>query len=101
MAYTSQTLSYCLFQEHRRVFGNAWLTFLKLKLPSKVYKRVLVLLHEKVMPHMSSPVLLTDFLTSSYNVGEFKTWKMQKDWRGMSGEREGSGVGEDGDKWEM
>ncbi|PIK50120.1 putative nucleolar complex protein 4-like [Apostichopus japonicus] len=56
-------------QEHRRVFGNAWLTFLKLKLPSKVYKRVLVLLHEKVMPHMSSPVLLTDFLTSSYNVG--------------------------------
>ncbi|KAJ8043517.1 Nucleolar complex protein 4-like [Holothuria leucospilota] len=56
-------------REHKRAFGKAWLAFLKMKLPSQVYKKVLVILHDKVMPHMYSPILLTDFLTSSYDVG--------------------------------
>ena len=35
-----------------------------------LYKEVLLGLHDKVMPHFTSPLLLSDFLTESYNIGE-------------------------------
>ena len=35
-----------------------------------LYKQVLLGLHEKVMPHFTSPLLLSDFLTESYNIGQ-------------------------------
>ncbi|XP_072035045.1 nucleolar complex protein 4 homolog A-like [Amphiura filiformis] len=57
------------FKEHKRVFTNTWLQFLRLPLSTSVYKRVLIMLHESVMPHMTNPLLLTDFLTASYNIG--------------------------------
>ena len=36
---------------------------------TSLYKKILVGLHEKVMPGMSNPLLLSDFLTTSYDIG--------------------------------
>ncbi|XP_033110942.1 nucleolar complex protein 4 homolog B-like [Anneissia japonica] len=56
-------------KEQRKAFSNAWLSFLLLSLPLHVYKKVLFMMHDKIIPNMSSPVMLTDFLTASYNIG--------------------------------
>ncbi|XP_071322461.1 nucleolar complex protein 4 homolog [Trachinotus anak] len=55
--------------EHKRVFERMWLGFLKYKLPSSMYKKVLVILHDSILPHMSKPALMIDFLTAAYEVG--------------------------------
>lgn len=36
-----------------------------------MYKKVLVILHDSILPHMGDPTLMIDFLTAAYNVGEF------------------------------
>ena len=38
---------------------------------STVYKTILLSLHDKVMPYFTSPLLLSDFLTNSYNIGKY------------------------------
>jgi len=53
----------------KRTFGNVWIKFLKFKLNLELYKRVLVMLNDKVLPYLPRPLLLTDFLLESYNVG--------------------------------
>ncbi|KAL0913362.1 hypothetical protein M5K25_016815 [Dendrobium thyrsiflorum] len=50
-------------------FTKAWLSFLKLPLPLDVYKEVLATLHQNVIPYMSNPAILCDFLTRSYDIG--------------------------------
>ncbi|KAK9129210.1 hypothetical protein Sjap_009697 [Stephania japonica] len=50
-------------------FTKAWLAFLRLPLPLDLYKEVLVNLHQMVIPHLSNPILLCDFLTRSYDIG--------------------------------
>ncbi|XP_059214082.1 nucleolar complex protein 4 homolog [Centropristis striata] len=55
--------------EHKRVFERMWLGFLKYKLPGNMYKKILVILHESILPHMSKPTLMIDFLTAAYDVG--------------------------------
>lgn len=50
-------------------FRDAWLAFLALPLPTDAYKRVLVRLHDLVIPHLSNPLLLCDFLTASLDQG--------------------------------
>ena len=35
-----------------------------------MYKKVLVILHDSILPHMSQPTLMIDFLTAAYDVGE-------------------------------
>uniref|UniRef100_H3CE75 Nucleolar complex associated 4 homolog n=1 Tax=Tetraodon nigroviridis TaxID=99883 RepID=H3CE75_TETNG len=55
-------------KEHRRLFQKMWLAFLKYRLPSNLYKKVLVILHDSVLPHMSEPTLMMDFLTAAYDV---------------------------------
>ncbi|XP_041916173.1 nucleolar complex protein 4 homolog [Alosa sapidissima] len=57
------------FKEHKRVFERTWLMFLKYKLPGSMYKKVLVILHETILPHMSEPTLMIDFLTAAYDIG--------------------------------
>ncbi len=47
---------------HRRAFTSCWLTFLRLNLPTKIYKQVLFILHERVIPHLTKPEVLMDFL---------------------------------------
>lgn len=54
---------------HRRGFSDCWLKLLKLPLSEEMYKKILLILHKRILPHMSEPKLLMDFLTDSYNVG--------------------------------
>uniref|UniRef100_A0A668AKQ4 Nucleolar complex associated 4 homolog n=1 Tax=Myripristis murdjan TaxID=586833 RepID=A0A668AKQ4_9TELE len=37
--------------------------------PPNMYKKVLVILHDSILPHMSKPTLMIDFLTAAYEVG--------------------------------
>ncbi|KAK1262123.1 hypothetical protein QJS04_geneDACA018977 [Acorus gramineus] len=53
----------------RLKFTKAWISFLRLPLPVDVYKEVLSTLHQIVIPHISNPVMLCDFLTRSYDIG--------------------------------
>lgn len=45
---------------------------LSLKLTEAVYKQVLTSLDTKVMPHLTDPRMLIDFLTDSYDLGQEK-----------------------------
>jgi len=57
-------------EEVRKNFSSLWLDFFWLiSKDVELYKRVLVMLHDRVMPHMNRPILLTDFLMESYDVG--------------------------------
>ncbi|CAL5354830.1 unnamed protein product [Camellia sinensis] len=50
-------------------FTKAWISFLRLPLPVDLYKEVLVTLHQAVIPYLSNPIMLCDFLTRSYDIG--------------------------------
>ena len=54
----------------QKVFSLLWEDFLKLNSNEvDLYKRMLIILHDKVMPQLLRPLMLTDFLVESYNVG--------------------------------
>ncbi|XP_045173435.2 nucleolar complex protein 4 homolog B-like [Mercenaria mercenaria] len=55
--------------EHRRLYSCSWVEFLKFKLTATLYRKVLVIIHEKVMPNIASPLVLSDFLIESYDIG--------------------------------
>lgn len=55
--------------EQRKIYTNLWIDFLQFKLPNSVYKKVLTILHDKVMPNLTNPLYLSDFLTASYDIG--------------------------------
>lgn len=38
-----------------------------------MYKKVLVVLHDSILPHMSKPTLMIDFLTAAYQVGKLSS----------------------------
>ncbi|CAJ0845882.1 13794_t:CDS:2 [Entrophospora sp. SA101] len=52
---------------HRKVFSDCWLSFFKLPMTEESYKKILSIMHKKIIPHMKQPTLLMDFLTDSYN----------------------------------
>ncbi|KAM8960994.1 nucleolar complex protein 4 homolog [Pelodytes ibericus] len=56
-------------KDHKKVFEKVWMNFLKYRLPVSLYKKVLLILHESILPHMSKPTLMIDFLTAAYDVG--------------------------------
>lgn len=59
-----------ILNNYKAVFSSAWLGFLKQpNLTTKTQKRILVFIDTKVLPHLSDPKLLIDFLTDSYEVG--------------------------------
>lgn len=55
-------------QEVKRL-SAVWITFLRQKLPVKLYRELLIFLPEKVVPYMHNPLLVTDFFIESYNRG--------------------------------
>uniref|UniRef100_A0A8B9F5X8 CCAAT-binding factor domain-containing protein n=1 Tax=Amazona collaria TaxID=241587 RepID=A0A8B9F5X8_9PSIT len=57
------------FLAHKQAFEKMWLSFLKHKLPTGLYKKVLVILHDSILPYMNEPTLMIDFLTLAYGVG--------------------------------
>ncbi|XP_008061590.1 nucleolar complex protein 4 homolog [Carlito syrichta] len=56
-------------KEHRKTFQAMWLGFLKHKLPLSIYKKVLVTMHDTILPHLAQPALMIDFLTGAYDLG--------------------------------
>lgn len=40
------------------------------QLPLSLCKKVLVVLHDSILPHLAQPSLMIDFLTRAYDVGE-------------------------------
>ncbi|CAM6088709.1 unnamed protein product [Calypogeia fissa] len=64
-----KTLMHKDTKKQKHIFSRAWLSFLQLSLPLDVYKKVLGRLHRNVVPYMTNPLLLSDFLTQSYNTG--------------------------------
>ncbi|KAI8138044.1 CBF/Mak21 family-domain-containing protein [Fennellomyces sp. T-0311] len=55
--------------QHKRVFQMCWIALLKLPLSEEIYKKTLLMLHRRILPHLKEPRFLMDFLTDSYNVG--------------------------------
>ena len=54
----------------KKAFSSLWEDFLKMNSKDvSLYKRMLIILHDKVMPQLVRPLMLTDFLIESYNVG--------------------------------
>ncbi|GLC39601.1 hypothetical protein PLESTB_000808400 [Pleodorina starrii] len=53
----------------RRLYGDAWLALLALPLPPDVLRKALLRLPASVIPHMTGPQLLADFLTHCLNRG--------------------------------
>jgi len=37
-----------------------------------MYKKILVILHESILPQMGDPTMMIDFLTAAYDIGEFR-----------------------------
>uniref|UniRef100_A0ABI8AF19 Nucleolar complex associated 4 homolog n=1 Tax=Felis catus TaxID=9685 RepID=A0ABI8AF19_FELCA len=56
-------------KEHKKAFQLMWIGFLKHKLPLSLYKKVLVIMHDAILPHLAQPTLMIDFLTRAYDVG--------------------------------
>ncbi|XP_040458184.1 LOW QUALITY PROTEIN: nucleolar complex protein 4 homolog [Falco naumanni] len=56
-------------QAHKQAFEKMWLSFLKHKLPAGLYKKVLVIMHDSILPYMNEPTLMIDFLTVAYGIG--------------------------------
>jgi U3 small nucleolar RNA-associated protein 19 len=56
-------------QTQRRCLSECWFAFLKLRLPTDLYKTVLVRMEEHILPFVETPLKLGDFLTDSYEIG--------------------------------
>ncbi|KAG2211667.1 hypothetical protein INT47_008764 [Mucor saturninus] len=54
---------------HKRGFSDCWVSLLRLPLTEEMYKKILLILHKRILPHMAEPKILMDFLTDSFNVG--------------------------------
>lgn len=59
----------CFQDVHRKFFNDCLVNLLKNQLSAKFYKKLLIKLPEKILPKMSNPLMLSDFLTQSYNSG--------------------------------
>ncbi|KAI8818284.1 CBF/Mak21 family-domain-containing protein [Fimicolochytrium jonesii] len=56
-------------KEHRKVFSDTWLSFLRQPMSADMHKRVLLSMHKRLIPYMLRPTLLIDFLVDSYDQG--------------------------------
>ncbi|RKO90745.1 CBF/Mak21 family-domain-containing protein, partial [Blyttiomyces helicus] len=54
---------------HRRAFESCWLALLRHQMTPEIYKRVLLVLHKRIIPFMNKPAMLIDFLIDSYELG--------------------------------
>jgi len=53
-----------------RAFQDGWIAFFLLPgIPESISRKVLLLLPDDVLPFLSNPLLLSDFLTDAYNMG--------------------------------
>nr|CAG4651775.1 EOG090X04ZD [Triops cancriformis] len=57
------------YTQSKKYYSSVWRQVLTYRLTPALYRKVLILLPDKVMPHLEKPLLLTDFFTESYNIG--------------------------------
>ncbi len=53
----------------KKAYSEAWMSFLCLSLPNDIYRKSLSHLHDLVIPNLTTPLLLSDFLTHSLDRG--------------------------------
>eukprot|EP01114_Cavostelium_apophysatum_P019445 TRINITY_DN6275_c0_g1_i2.p1 TRINITY_DN6275_c0_g1~~TRINITY_DN6275_c0_g1_i2.p1 ORF type:complete len:570 (+),score=171.61 TRINITY_DN6275_c0_g1_i2:151-1860(+) len=53
----------------RAAESDAWIAFLRFPMPMDLYKRVLLRMDSDIIPRLSNPLLIVDFLNSSYDFG--------------------------------
>lgn len=63
------TAKWASAKHRRRAYSDAWMAFLRLDLPDDVYRKILSRLHDLVIPNLTTPLLLSDFLTHSLDRG--------------------------------
>ena len=57
-------------RSHRKAFGDCWTELLQVRgLDVAAYRRVLLGMHDQILPHLPHPLLLSDFLTDAYDHG--------------------------------
>lgn len=56
-------------RSHMKLLGKAWVTLLSFPLTDAMHKLVLKHLPDHVIPNMSRPILLADYLTQCYTLG--------------------------------
>ena len=57
-------------RSHRKAFADCWTELLQVRgLDVASYRRVLLGMHDQILPHLPHPLLLSDFLTDAYNQG--------------------------------
>ena len=57
-------------RSHRKAFADCWMELLQIQgLDVAAYRRVLLGMHDHILPHLPHPLLLSDFLTDAYNHG--------------------------------
>lgn len=57
-------------RSHRKAFADCWMELLQIGgLDIASYRRVLLGMHDQILPHLPHPLLLSDFLTDAYNQG--------------------------------
>jgi len=54
---------------HRRAFSDCWIALLALPMKPQIYKRILHIMHRKIIPYLTRPARLHVFLSDSYNLG--------------------------------
>jgi hypothetical protein len=54
---------------HKKSFSECWLALLRIPMEVEDHKRILHYMHMNIIPHMSEPVLLVDYLADSYGAG--------------------------------
>lgn len=57
------------FKIYKRAFSDCWLAFMTLPMNTATYTQVLEILHANLIPHLSEPVQLMDFLVDAYDGG--------------------------------
>ncbi|KAF9916077.1 hypothetical protein BX616_004677 [Lobosporangium transversale] len=58
-----------MLYNHKRVFSDCWIAILRLPFTTTIYKKTLLIVHKRIIPHLPQPTVLMDFLTDSYNAG--------------------------------
>lgn len=53
----------------KKSYSDCWLAFLKLKLPTDIFRNVLLRCTDDIIPNLNDPKLLIDFLRDSYEIG--------------------------------
>ena len=66
---SSKTSKLLTMSAYHSSYSKAWLLLLSLPLTTTQHRLVLRHMPENVIPNLSNPILLADYLTSSYNIG--------------------------------